>query len=72
MQVEFVLGIDGFRHQYQQFLPAKICEWLDTETDITVWAYHNLSVWQKILSWLLRDEHDLMATAEDFAAVVKV
>ena len=69
--MEFLLGIDAFRHHYQRYLPSIIVDWLGTERHITVWAYHKLSVWQKILSWryILRGEHDLLAMAKDFEEV---
>lgn len=75
LQITFLLAIDGFRRQFDNYIPRIICDWLTTSDKITVLVYHELSVWQKLQLFLLAKKnapYDLKMSAEEFETIAEV
>ena len=65
--MDFILSIEGFRDQYQKYLPKKLHDLLCTNNTEGFWVYHDLSVWQKLQLWGQK-----YTSGEELIAVVEV
>lgn len=72
LQIDFILAIDGFTRQFQDFLPGIIHQWLTAKSEITVLVYNKLSAWQKLQVSALERDHDLRISAQEFASATEV
>lgn len=72
LQIDFLLSIDGFTYQFEDFLPNFLYKWLTAKNEIIVLVFNKLSPWQKLQISALQRDHDLRMRAEDFSPASEV
>ena len=72
LQVDYLLTIDAFFHNYGRYMPRFLTNWKHTGSEIEIFVHHKFNAWKKFLHRLAGSRCDLYVHANELCPMYQV